>query len=138
MGSKPYTNLLDISVQVCLDRPKGCRTEDVCGNAMRRRGREGGATSAQRYGKGVPNIVTRPLEAWRNWSVSTPSSIGTSANDCQSDQPSAHRGHGGMDGDVTFGRVSKKVAIRGLRLGESVVGCGRDQVEVEVDRTSTI
>jgi len=31
VGSKPCSNLFDISVQVLDDRPKGCRTEDVCG-----------------------------------------------------------------------------------------------------------
>ena len=68
---------------------------------------------------GAPNIFTTPLEASRNWSVSTPSSIETSAKDCRSDQPTSPRAsaNGGKEYGRTFERVSKKVVI-GFGEGE--------------------
>ena len=81
VGSKPCTNLLDISVQVRLDSRKGCRAEDICRMATKDERRV-----AVEDRNGAPNIFTTPPEAWRNSSVSTPPSIGTSANDCRSDQ----------------------------------------------------
>lgn len=118
VGSKPCTNLLDISVQVRLDSRKGCRAEDVCETTTED---EQGVAVEDR--NGAPNIFTTPLEASRNCSVSTPPSIGTSANDCQSDQSTSPsplpQANSGMDMDGTFGRVSKKVAIG---FGEGEVG----------------
>jgi hypothetical protein len=134
VGSKPCTNLLDVPIQVRFDRPKGRGTEEVCGTTMRnKRG------TAAEDGEDVPNIFTIPLEASRNWFVSTPSSIGTSANDCRARRVDQHipaQANEGEDREVPSGAYQRRWSLC-LSLSERMLWAGSSAGAPRATSTAT-